>query len=68
LAGPETHRLYGKADLEALLVGAGFATANIRLTSVSLPLGMKGWLATAERDGPPAVTITAPAEPRASTS
>jgi len=66
LAGPETHRLYGEADLKALLVAAGFAIDNIELTPVSLPLKMKGWMATAERSG--ASSVRTPEETRAPAS
>jgi SAM-dependent methyltransferase len=51
LAGPETHRLYAEADVRAMLVGAGFASDGIGVVSLSLPLGMKGWMATAEQGG-----------------
>ncbi|WP_370673773.1 class I SAM-dependent methyltransferase [Pleomorphomonas sp. PLEO] len=68
LAGPETHRLYGEADLEAMLAAAGFAPENIRLTPVALPLKMRGWMATAERSRMPTVMTTDPAEPKASAS
>lgn len=48
-AGPETHRTYDREDLLALLSGAGFDTAQIRIGAIKLGFGMKGWLATADR-------------------
>jgi len=68
LAGPETHRLYGEADVQAMLVAAGFAPGRIRLTSISLPFGMKGWMAMAERSRQSSVTMLDPAETKASAS
>lgn len=68
LAGPETHRLYGRTDIETMLVGAGFEPRNIKLTAVSLPLGMQGWMATAERSAPTLVRSADPAATRASAS
>lgn len=52
LAGPETHRLYDKAAIESLLGDAGFEPSDMELAAISLPMGMKGWLATAERSVP----------------
>lgn len=68
LAGPETHRLYGKADVESMLEDAGFQLGNIELAAISLPMGMKGWLATAARSVPFPLSSIDPAETMASAS
>ena len=48
-AGPETHKLYDRNELLDLLVDAGFRPAGIRIQTLTLPFGIRGLLATAER-------------------
>jgi len=48
-AGPETHKLYDRNELLDLLVDAGFPPANIRIQTLTLPFGICGLLATAEK-------------------
>lgn len=50
-AGEATHRTFDRAALVRLLVEAGFAPAQIEIAPVSLPLGIKGLLATARKPG-----------------
>jgi ubiquinone/menaquinone biosynthesis C-methylase UbiE len=48
-AGPETHRIYDRKELLDLLVNAGFRPANVRIQTLTLPFGICGLLATAEK-------------------
>lgn len=48
-AGPDTHRTYGMNELQRLLEAAGFQQADIRIQTLSLPLGIRGLLATVEK-------------------
>jgi SAM-dependent methyltransferase len=48
-AGPDTHRTYDTNELRHLLENAGFQRAGIRIQILTLPLGIRGLLATAEK-------------------
>ena len=48
-AGPDTHRTYDSNDLRNLLENAGFQPADIRIQTLTLPFGICGLLATAEK-------------------
>jgi ubiquinone/menaquinone biosynthesis C-methylase UbiE len=48
-AGPQTHRTYDEPGLRTMLEDAGFPADAIRTTPVSLPFGLRGWIAVAER-------------------
>jgi SAM-dependent methyltransferase len=51
-AGPETHRLFDRDELSALLVEAGFAAKGIRVDAVDdAGFGVKGLLAKAQKTG-----------------
>jgi SAM-dependent methyltransferase len=48
-AGPDTHRTYDTNELQRLLETAGFQQADIRIQTLTLPLGIRGLLATVEK-------------------
>jgi SAM-dependent methyltransferase len=48
-AGPDTHRTYDSNDLRNLLENAGFQRSEIRIQTLTLPFGICGLLATAEK-------------------
>lgn len=48
-AGPETHRLFDRDELAALLVEAGFAAEGIRIDAVDAGFGVNGLLAKAQK-------------------
>ena len=48
-AGPDTHRTYDTNELQQLLETAGFQRTGIRIQTLTLPLGIRGLLATAEK-------------------
>ena len=51
-AGPETHRLYGAAELSAALQQAGFEKDRILVRNVHVHRGVPGLLATVTRPSP----------------
>jgi SAM-dependent methyltransferase len=48
-AGPDTHRLFDRDRLAALIVDAGFATDRVRIHTVNAGFGVSGLLAVAEK-------------------
>jgi SAM-dependent methyltransferase len=50
-AGPETHRTFDARDLVRLLEEAGFRRSHIIITHAELALGVKGFIAVAEKSG-----------------
>jgi SAM-dependent methyltransferase len=50
-AGPETHRTFDARDLARLLEEAGFRRSHIIITQAELALGVKGFIAVAEKSG-----------------
>ncbi|MGO8911318.1 MAG: class I SAM-dependent methyltransferase [Bradyrhizobium sp.] len=48
-AGPDTHRTYDATELRDLIENAGFQRAGIRIQTLTLPLGIRALLATAEK-------------------
>ena len=48
-AGPDTHRTFDSNDLRQFLEAAGFRRACIRIQTLTLPLSVRGLLATAEK-------------------
>jgi SAM-dependent methyltransferase len=48
-AGPDTHRLFDRDRLAALIVEAGFATDRVRIHTVNAGFGVSGLLAVAEK-------------------
>jgi SAM-dependent methyltransferase len=48
-AGPETHQIYDRNELLDLLVDGGFRLSDIRIKTLTLPFGICGLLATAEK-------------------
>jgi SAM-dependent methyltransferase len=48
-AGPDTHQTFDARDLARLLETAGFRPSNIKVTHVELALGVKGFIAVAEK-------------------
>jgi SAM-dependent methyltransferase len=48
-AGPDTHRLYGAADLRALLLRGGFEPQEVTVREAALAFGVRGLLALAVR-------------------
>jgi SAM-dependent methyltransferase len=48
-AGPETHRTFDAGDLARLLEDAGFRRSHITITHAELALGVKGFVAVAEK-------------------
>jgi SAM-dependent methyltransferase len=50
-AGPDTHRTFDAHDLARLLEDAGFSRSDITITHVELALGVKGFIAIAEKSG-----------------
>ncbi|MGO8935384.1 MAG: TIM barrel protein [Terracidiphilus sp.] len=54
-AGPDTHGTYDSVGLRLLLETAGFERADIRIQTVTLPLGVRGLLAIAEKSFSPHV-------------
>jgi SAM-dependent methyltransferase len=48
-AGPETHRTFDARDLARLLEEAGFRQSHIIITHAELALGVKGFIAVAEK-------------------
>jgi SAM-dependent methyltransferase len=48
-ASPDTHRTYDSNDLRHLLENAGFRRADIKIQTPTLPFGICGLLATAEK-------------------
>jgi SAM-dependent methyltransferase len=48
-AGPDTHRTYDSNELRHLFENAGFQRAGIRIQLLTLPFGIRGLLASAER-------------------
>jgi SAM-dependent methyltransferase len=50
-AGPNTHRTFDAHDLANLLEDAGFRRSDITITHIELALGVKGFIAIAEKSG-----------------
>jgi SAM-dependent methyltransferase len=48
-AGPDTHRTYDTSELRSFLENAGFQRAGVRIQTLTLPFGIRGLLATAEK-------------------
>jgi len=48
-ARPDTHRTYDSNDLQHLLENAGFRRSEIKIQTLTLPFGICGLLATAEK-------------------
>ena len=48
-AGADTHRTYDMSELQCLLENAGFHRAGVRIKTLTLPFGIRGLLATAEK-------------------
>ena len=48
-SGPDTHRTYDAVELRELLEHAGFHSARTRLQILTLPFGVRGLLAVAEK-------------------
>ncbi len=48
-AGSDTHRTYDSDGLQGLLESAGFRRADITIQTMTLPFGIRGLLATAEK-------------------
>lgn len=48
-AGADTHRTYDRSELQYLLENAGFQRAGVRIQTLTLPFGIRGLLATAEK-------------------
>jgi len=48
-AGPDTHRTYDTNELQQLLETAGFQRTGIRIQTLTLPVGIRGLLAIAEK-------------------
>jgi SAM-dependent methyltransferase len=49
-SGPDTHRIYSAAELQNLLLDAGFQAAALSIRTPALPFGVCGLLAIAEKD------------------
>ena len=61
-AGPDTHRTYDSNELRNLLENAGFQRSDIRAQTLTLPFGVCGLLATAEKSNA-RLSVTAEAHP-----
>jgi ubiquinone/menaquinone biosynthesis C-methylase UbiE len=61
-AGPDTHRTYDSNDLRNLLENSGFRRADIRIQTLTLPFGIRGLLATAEKSNA-RLSVTAEGHP-----
>jgi ubiquinone/menaquinone biosynthesis C-methylase UbiE len=48
---PETHRTFDASELIALLESGGFAPSQIGLKEVTLPFGVRGVIAVADKEG-----------------
>ncbi len=49
-SGPDTHALYGQAELQSLILRGGFRADEVSIRAVSLAFGIKGLLALARKD------------------
>jgi ubiquinone/menaquinone biosynthesis C-methylase UbiE len=49
---PETHRIFDRSEIEALLIQGGFARDDIQITSCRFALGIKGIIALARKSAP----------------
>jgi SAM-dependent methyltransferase len=49
-SGPDTHRTYDEGELQDLLRHAGFQAAEVGIRTLTLPFGVRGLLAIAEKD------------------
>ena len=54
-SGPDTHRTYDEGELQALLRRAGFEPAGVSVRALTLPFGVRGLLAIAEKSRHPSI-------------
>ena len=48
-AGPQTHRTFDRPALDTMLAQGAFPPESINISEIHLPMGMRGWIAVAER-------------------